>query len=186
LPPQPLAKAGPSYQISISDMTVKHDVAVRPAEASELDALARVWFDAWNDAHAAIVPAELTRRRTLPRFRDRLAGMLAEIRVAGMPGQPVGFCVTRDDELYQLFVSSEARGTGAAAALISDAEARLAARAVATAWLACAVGNDRAARFYEKNGWARVGSFVDRLETPEGEIRLEVWRYEKSLATPVP
>ena len=161
-----------------------HDVAVRPAEASELDALARVWFEAWNDGHAAIVPAELTQRRTLPRFRERLAGMLTDIRVAGAPGEPVGFCITRDDELYQLFVSSQARGTGVAAALIADAEARLAARSVTTAWLACAIGNDRAARFYEKCGWTRVGSFVDRLETPEGEILLEVWRYEKSLPPP--
>ena len=156
---------------------------MRPAEASELDALARVWFDAWNDAHAAIVPAELTTRRTLPRFRERLAGMLADVRVVGVPGEPVGLCITHDDELYQLFVASQARGTGVAAALRADAEARLAARGVKTAWLACAIGNDRAARFYEKCGWIRVGSFVDRLGTPEGEIPLEVWRYEKQLPT---
>ena len=157
------------------------DVTVRPAEAFELDALALVWFDAWNDAHAAIVPAELTKRRTLPRFRERLAEMLDDVRVVGAPGRPVGFCITRDDELYQLFVASSARGTGVAAALMTDAETRLAARGVATAWLACAIGNDRAGRFYEKNGWVQVGSFVDRLETPEGAILLEVWRYEKRL-----
>jgi ribosomal protein S18 acetylase RimI-like enzyme len=162
----------------------KHDVVVRPADETELEALAQVWFDAWNDAHAAIVPAELTRRRTLPRFRERLAGMLRDIRVAGAPGEPVGFCITRDDELYQLFVSSQARGSGVASALIADAEAGLSARGVVTAWLACAIGNERATRFYEKSGWRRVGTFVDRLETPEGEILLEVWRYEKSLAAP--
>ena len=161
---------------------MKH-VVVRPAEAFELDALARVWFDAWNDAHAAIVPAELTSRRTLPRFRERLAGMLADIRVVGAPGEPIGFCITRDDELYQLFVTSQARGTGVAAALMADAEGSLAARGVTTAWLACAIGNERAARFYEKCGWVRVGSFVDQLDTPEGEIQLDVWRYEKQLPT---
>ncbi len=31
---------------------------VRPAEERELDALARVWLQAWNDAHAHIVPPE--------------------------------------------------------------------------------------------------------------------------------
>jgi ribosomal protein S18 acetylase RimI-like enzyme len=46
--------------------------------------------------------------------------------------------------LYQLFVSPHARGSGVAAALIADAEARLAERGVQTAWLACAIGNDRA------------------------------------------
>jgi ribosomal protein S18 acetylase RimI-like enzyme len=39
-----------------------------------------------------------------------------------------------------------------AAALIADAEAMLAEHGVEMAWLACAVGNNRAARFYEKSG----------------------------------
>jgi ribosomal protein S18 acetylase RimI-like enzyme len=88
----------------------------------------------------------------------------------------------KGDELYQLYVSAEARGTGVAAALIADAEARLAAHGVRTAWLACAIGNDRAARFYEKSGWRRAGTVVSELDTPAGIFRLDVWRYEKDLA----
>jgi RimJ/RimL family protein N-acetyltransferase len=65
--------------------------------------------------------------------------------------------------------------------LIADAEARLSENGVGLAWLACAVGNERAARFYEKCGWRRAGSMVNRLETPDGEFLLEVWRYEKHL-----
>ena len=87
----------------------------------------------------------------------------------------------KDAELYQLFVSAEARGTGVAAALLADAEARLAANGVRTAWLACAIGNDRAARFYEKSGWRRVGTMVNEAETSEGTFLLDVWRYEKVL-----
>jgi GNAT superfamily N-acetyltransferase len=87
----------------------------------------------------------------------------------------------KGDELYQLYVSAQARGTGVAAALIADAEARLRAGGVQTAWLGCAIGNDRAARFYEKSGWHRAGTVVERLETSSGEFPLEVWRYEKSL-----
>jgi GNAT superfamily N-acetyltransferase len=87
----------------------------------------------------------------------------------------------KGDELYQLYVSALARGTGVAAALIADAEARLRAGGVQLAWLGCAIGNDRAARFYEKSGWHRVGTVVERLETSSGEFPLEVWRYEKSL-----
>jgi hypothetical protein len=45
---------------------------VRPTDETEIDHLAKVWFDGWPDAHELIVPAELTRRRTLARFRDRL------------------------------------------------------------------------------------------------------------------
>jgi RimJ/RimL family protein N-acetyltransferase len=57
----------------------------------------------------------------------------------------------------------------------------LAQSGVAVAWLACAIGNERAARFYEKRGWTRAGTIVNRLNTPEGEYLLDVWRYEKRL-----
>lgn len=39
-------------------------VEARSADPSEPGQLARVWYDAWNDAHSRIVPAELTRLRT--------------------------------------------------------------------------------------------------------------------------
>lgn len=154
---------------------------VRDAQPGEVDQLAKLWHDAWRDGHAAIVPAELTRRRTLESFRERMRASLPEVRVVGQPGQPLGFCTVRGDELYQLFVAAEARGTGVAAALAADAEARLAESGVETAWLACAIGNERAARFYEKRGWRRAGTTVSRLATPQGEFPLEVWRYEKDL-----
>ena len=156
-------------------------VIVRDAHESELDELATVWYEAWRDGHEALVPAELTRRRTRERFRDRLHAALAEVRVAGPLGAPVGFSMLKGSELYQLFVGARARGSGVAAALIADTEARLLARGVETAWLTCAIGNDRAARFYEKCGWHRSGTVIDELATPEGTMRLEVWRYEKHL-----
>jgi GNAT superfamily N-acetyltransferase len=156
-------------------------IQVRPADERELDQLARVWFDAWTDAHAQIVPPELKRLRTLDSFRDRLRAALARTRAAGPVGAPAGFYVLKDAELYQLFVAAEARGTGVAAALIADAEARLAENGVRTAWLACAIGNDRAARFYEKSGWRRVGTMVNEAETSAGTFKLDVWRYEKDV-----
>lgn len=150
----------------------------RPGEA-ELDALAQVWYDGWRDAHERVVPAELTRLRTLESFRERLPALLAETCVAGPPGSIRGFAILKSDELYQLYVTADARGTGVAAALIDEAEVRLAARGVERAWLACAIGNDRAARFYEKCGWRRTGTVVSQLETGAGNFPLEVWKYEK-------
>ena len=157
---------------------------VRAAENCEVDQLAGIWFDGWNEAHAHLVPAELKRVRTLESFRGRLQAALADVRVVGPPGAPVGFAIIKEDELYQLYVSAPSRGSGAAAALIDDAEARLASGGVRTAWLACAIGNHRAARFYEKRGWHRIASTVYPAETPSGHFALEVWRYEKPL-TPV-
>jgi GNAT superfamily N-acetyltransferase len=155
---------------------------VRAAEPFEIDSLAKLWFDAWQDAHAQILPAALTRLRTLESFRERLHAALPDVRVVGLPASPAGFCIVKGDELYQLFVAREARGSGVAAALIADAEARLFENGVAVGWLACAIGNERAARFYEKCGWNRVGKMVSRLSTPEGFFPLQVWRYEKRLA----
>ena len=154
---------------------------VRGAEEGEIDHLAQLWYDGWQDAHARIVPAELKRLRTLESFRQRLQADRTSVRVAGPPGAPVGFCMVKGDELYQLYVSARARGSGVAAALIDDAEARLAEAGVETAWLACAIGNERAARFYEKRGWRRAGTMINRLETSNGMFPLDVWRYEKHL-----
>jgi ribosomal protein S18 acetylase RimI-like enzyme len=158
---------------------------VRAAEEREIGKLAQIWYDGWHEAHTEIVPEELTRLRTLESFRDRLQATLPNVRVVGPPGAPVGFCIVHGDELYQLFVSSQSRGSGVAAALVADAEARLSHTGAQTAWLACAIGNERAARFYEKQGWTRVGTMINYAETSDGPFPLEVWRYEKSLTGPV-
>ena len=88
----------------------------------------------------------------------------------------------KEDELHQIFVAAAARGTGAAAALIADAEERIADDGFKTAWLACAIGNDRAARFYEKQGWRQVENMLGHFRTDHGDTPLEVWRFEKDLA----
>jgi GNAT superfamily N-acetyltransferase len=126
---------------------------VRSADAAEIDHLARLWHDGWHQAHAPLVPQELTRLRTPTSFRERLRAAFPNVQVTGPLGAPIGFYVLKGDELSQLFVSPEAQGSGVADALIADAEAKLAEQGIETAWLACAIGNDRAARFYEKSGW---------------------------------
>ena len=68
------------------------------------------------------MPAELARYRTLESFRDRLEAALPTVRVSGPSGQPTGFCMVKQDELYQLYVAASARGSGVAAALLADGE----------------------------------------------------------------
>jgi GNAT superfamily N-acetyltransferase len=155
------------------------DATARAMEEGEIGAAARIWHDGWHDAHAPLASAGLTRARTLERFHERLAAARDDTRVAGPMGAPLGLFMLKDDELYQFYLARAARGTGLAAALIADAEALLAARGVTTAWLACAVGNDRAARFYQKCGWHNARTDVNRLETADGVFEMAVWRYEK-------
>ena len=148
--------------------------------------MAEIWFHGWQDAHARIVPAELARVRTLESFEERLRAASTGVRVAAVAGAPVGFHLLKGTELYQFYVASNARGTGLAAILIADAEACLRMRGVSTAWLACAIGNDRAARFYQKCGWSKTGTVTDEVEIPGGTFPLEVWRYEKSFTQSQP
>jgi len=128
---------------------------VRSADPSEVNRLARIWYDGWQDAHANILPEELRRVRTLEAFEQRLHENLANTRVVGPIGAPRGLCIMKGDEFNQLYVAAEARGTGVAQALIADAEQRLAATGAPLIWLACAIGNHRAARFYEKKRLAQ-------------------------------
>ena len=154
---------------------------LRNAGEADVDDLAKLWYDTWHETHAPLLPPELTRHRTLDSFRERLHSHLTHTRVAGSPDKPVGFCIVKGDELYQLFISPDVRGTGVAAELLADAEARLIAAGVETAWLACALGNWRAARFYEKFGWQRAGSMIYDAEASNGTMPIKVWRFQKSL-----
>lgn len=155
--------------------------ALRPAAKTELEPLARLWHAGWHEAHAAIVPPELTRTRRLSSFRDRLARMCDDLRVSGPVGAPLGFCAIRGDELYQLFVAPEARGGGMAGMLLADGEARLAARGVRRAVLLCAEGNDRAARFYERSGWENMGLRRESVDTERGPFAFDLLRFERTL-----
>ena len=157
---------------------------VRAATEDDVDELTQIWHDGWHDAHARIVPAELVELRTLKSFRDRLRADLNGVRVLQTSGPIVGLSMMRGAELYQFYVAESFRGSGAAAVLMADAEARLAERGVEVAWLACATGNDRAARFYEKCRWTRTATILTDSDTTSGPFPLKVWRYEKSLIVP--
>ncbi|WP_425079968.1 GNAT family N-acetyltransferase [Ruegeria denitrificans] len=144
-------------------------------QASEL------WHSGWHDAHAAILPDDLTSQRTLDSFAERLHKYADMTRVAVQDGVVLGLCIILRDEINQMYVSPQGRGTGLAAALLRDGEQKILANGHATGWLACAIGNRRAARFYEKCDWVNTRTEVLRFETQTGDYPLEIWRFEKHL-----
>lgn len=154
---------------------------LRPMQADDIAACAHLWHEGWHDAHAAICPADLCRLRTLESFAERLEKDLAQARVAVVGDARAGFWIRRADELYQFFVGRRWRGTGLASQMLADAEAQIAACGHRRAWLACTVGNTRAARFYERHGWQRKATETMAFETSEGPFELAAWRYEKAL-----
>lgn len=179
-------EAGALYQdadvvAGVEEALRRLNLATRAAEAEDLEPLARLWRQGWLDAHLAIVPETLIALRTPESFAERMAAALPHVRVLGPLGAPRGFHLIKGDELNQFYLASEARGSGAAGVLMADAEMRLAEAGVATAWLACAIGNARAARFYEKSGWSLTREEVVPSETSAGPFPLKVWRYEKRL-----
>lgn len=162
-------------------MTQAPSLTIRDAGIAEVPQLAKLWYDGWQDAHARILPAQLAQVRTLLNFEERPLAGRANVWVVGTTLAPIGFYWLRGAELYQLYVSATARGSGVATLLLADAEARLRRNEVSTAWLGCAIGNHRAARFYEKCGWMCMGVKNELLEIPGGIFPLDEWRYEKAL-----
>ncbi|MDQ2094780.1 GNAT family N-acetyltransferase [Rhodalgimonas zhirmunskyi] len=153
----------------------------RPMTEADLDPAAALWHEGWVAGHADVVPAELTRLRTLDSFRERLTRRRADCVVTVKNDTCIGFTMFHDNEIDQFYIGSAARGTGAAMAQMDEAERRLRAAGHASAWLACSVGNTRAARFYEKAGWTRAATERMSFETSQGPFALDVWRYEKTL-----
>ena len=152
-------------------------------QATHCEDVAQLWHEGWIDGHAAIVPSALSALRTLPSFQTRTAKQLENTRVAYDQDQLLGFVMIQADEIYQMYVGPAARGKGVAQALMQDGEARIKAAGHNLAWLSCAVGNDRAARFYEKSGWVNKRIETVALETLDAPFHLDVWRFEKVLTS---
>jgi len=153
-------------------------VLLRPASETDIDEIARVWHAAWQDGHRGHVPPELLAFRTLAHFRLRVAPRLSNITLASLVGPVIGFVSVQDNELEQLFVLGEARGAGAASALLREGERRIATQ-FDTAWLSVVTGNQRARRFYAREGWRDDGPIQYRAEVAGRPIVIDTHRYEK-------
>ena len=154
---------------------------LRPARAEDVPALARLWHAGWHEAHAAYTPPALTALRTEQDFARRLVALLPDTVMAG-DGPALGFCSIPDDEIYQLYVAPEARSNGLASRLLSDGEARLAARGVGLARLDVGVENNRAARFYARQGWEQTGSGEATVDSSAGPFRLRLRFFVKQVS----
>lgn len=151
---------------------------IRKATQDDIGALAQMWHEGWHSAHAAVVDAELVRLRTPAEFTARAASHLDQTYVALVEGAIAGFFMIEGDELYQFYVAGEHHGSGIARVMMRHAETVLPRP---RAWLACSVGNDRAAAFYIKCGWQNTGVVVLEVESAQGPVPVRVWRFEKTL-----
>jgi hypothetical protein len=88
-------------------------VALRPATAADLAAIARSWREGWVDGHQGHVPAALVAERTAASFDQRALERAGQTWVADSGGTVAGFVVVVDDEVEQVYVDRSWRGAGA-------------------------------------------------------------------------
>ncbi len=156
-------------------------VVLRPATSADAGAVAEIWYHGWRDGHLGNVPDALLRARTRESFRERAPQRIGDTAVAVARGEVAGFVMVVGDEVEQVYVSSDHRGSGVARALLAEAERLVVAGGHSRAWLAVVPGNARARRFYERCGWVDEGGFEHRAPGPDGPISVPCQRYVKSL-----
>jgi GNAT superfamily N-acetyltransferase len=154
---------------------------VRAARMDDAPTIAEIWHAGWQDAHTGHVPDELVRVRNRESFDVRAAQRVPDTAVATVGGEVAGFVMVADDEVEQVFVSRDHRGSGVANVLLVEAERLVRANGHAETWLAVVDGNARARRFYERNGWRDEGLFDYQASSDGGPITVPCRRYVKQL-----
>jgi GNAT superfamily N-acetyltransferase len=156
-------------------------MSVRPAVAEDADAIAAIWYDGWRDGHLGHVPDELVAARTEESFWTRAPQRIADTAVSIVGAEVAGFVMVVGDEVEQVYVGRDHRGSGVAGVLLSEAERQVKANGHKEAWLAVASGNARARRFYERSGWTDAGAFDYPATVGNGTLPVPCHRYVKAV-----
>ena len=100
---------------------------------------------------------------------------------AEVDGVLVGLCIVLKAEVNQIYVSPQARGTGAADALMFAAEERMRTGGIPQAHLHVIPENTRAIAFYKRLGWTGETVTQAALETASEPQYLPVLMLTKQL-----
>lgn len=169
---------GPGYRDGVP---IDDQPTLRPATEADWPVVAAIWQRGWGDGHEGHVPEELVAFRTEESFRSRARQRVGDTAVAEVDGVVVGFVMIGDDEVEQVYVARDQRGTGVASALLTEAERLVGTNGHGQAWLAVVPGNSRARRFYERSGWTDEGRIDYPAPTSRGPISIPVHRYVKRI-----
>lgn len=170
-------------------------IVLRDAHPDDAFEVATVHVRSWQSAYRGIVPgAYLDSMRPEDRmarytFADTRPGQPRTI-VALDGGTIIGFATygpCRDEdapdhgEVYAIYLDPSAWGRGGGRVLMEETRLRLAGDGFADAALWALVGNDRAAAFYQRDGWCRDGT---RKNFEIGGAWVDEERFRRSLADP--
>jgi GNAT superfamily N-acetyltransferase len=173
-------------------------VELREAQRGDELAVAEVHVRSWQEAYRGLMPDEyldaLDPRDRATRYTFEAADPAAPTTVlavrAGADGEGsiLGFmtiCPSRDGdapglgEVVALYVDPDRHLGGVGRLLMAEARRRLREAGFTEALLWVLDGNDRAARFYEREGWSPDGA--TRVEHPYGVVS-NVSRFRRRLS----
>jgi GNAT superfamily N-acetyltransferase len=137
--------------------------SVRPGREEDAEGLVRAYEAAWDAALAPIAGKSLGDLAPFDAQVERARASLAAppddaaAWVAERDGEIIGMATAGEAELRALYVVPSAWGSGVAQDLMRTALDWLRVRAVEEAVLWVGEANDRARRFYEREGWSADG-----------------------------
>ena len=154
---------------------------LREARRADERAVAEVHVRSWQEAYRGLMPAEfldgLDPRDRAARYDfgggEGVPTTVVAVEVESILGF-VTFGASRDEdalglaEIYALYVDPERHQKGLGRSLMAEARRRLVEVGFSAAILWVLRGNDRAASFYEREGWSRDGA--SRVEQPYGIV----------------
>jgi GNAT superfamily N-acetyltransferase len=149
---------------------------IRPARADEYDEVARVWMNSW-----ASTGIEAASDALLKKLRVRVRAEVANgwsLHVADDGGTLAGMLALhlRDNYLDQLFVAPEYQGKSVGRMLLAFTHQHMPNEI----WLRCVRENEKAWRWYEREGFVFEKETVD----PITSRAMKYYRWKKEGTTP--
>jgi GNAT superfamily N-acetyltransferase len=154
---------------------------IRTARADEVSSVAKLYQAVWHATQAPLQDRAIAALRDDDWFERRIKLATALPLIALLDGKLVGFAAWSGDLLGQLFIAPEEHGQGIGRGLLLGAEIRMREEGTKLAQLHCLVGNARARRFYERNGWTLKGLESATVESMEGPKKVAHWVMTKPL-----
>ncbi len=164
-------------------------MVLRTAKPGDEMDVARVHVRSWQAAYRKLLPDEYLDglrpedRAARYTFAD-LDPLAPQTTVAVVEGGIAGFVTTAQSrlealpdfgELCALYVDPDHWGTGIGVALVASARDRLYRLGYRNAFLWVMAGNERAARFYERDGWTQDGTrqTISMWDVTVAEVRYQ-------------
>jgi len=158
------------------------DYLIRSAARADIVALVDIFHRTWFTTWAPELPLSAVRAFVLDDPCQPYAeSKWREFRVAAVEGRITGLCHVDDAYIAALHVDPKHQGRGIGAALLADAERRV-ARWHPVARLEVLAFNQRAYGFYLDHGWTEQG----RYPASEFGAPVEVIEMAKSMVRPRP